>query len=98
MYHLSPDNVDKCLNQLSKYMVTGSKILCDITNSSIEFPKNPKWRGFPFYFHSLEFMQKAGEKYNLKMKNIGCIKDWGYPKELVRLASNHLLEYTRNHA
>jgi len=41
-------------------------------------------------------MQESGEKYNLKMKNLGTMKEWGYPKEVVRLAVNHLLEFTKN--
>jgi len=53
MYHLTPENIDSCLHQMSEYMGTGSKLLCDITNNTMEFPDNSIWSGFPFYFHSL---------------------------------------------
>ncbi len=98
LYHLDDEKIKMCLEHISDRMKPGTKFYGDI----LGFPNKVwgcpdlQWHEFRFYLHTIDFVSKIAEEYNLKVADLGEIQNFNYPKEAGWLRTNKMLEFTKN--
>lgn len=95
MYHLDDEMIEACFENVAARMKPGSRFYGDIIGHPNRVRPDSSWREFSFFLHSPDFLDALGEKYGLKMTNLGKIEAYGYPSR-VDLKTNNMLEFRKN--
>jgi hypothetical protein len=91
MYYFDSVKLEHLMYRISVGLAKKGKFLCDIIGPDhYEFKTNEhNW-----HLHTVESVSQTASKYNLEVKHLGKIEEFGYPKKL-SLRTNILLEITR---
>lgn len=91
LYYFDEDKLKMLMQMILLKMKDNGKFLGDIIG-----PKHYAFRlkEPPYILHSVEDIKNIAKGYNLKVKELGEIKEFGYPK-IISLSTNVLLEITK---
>jgi len=92
LYYFDDDKLKDLMEWLSLALLENGKFLGDIIGPKhYEFKtKEHNWN-----LHTIESLSNIAKQFNLKIKNLGEIENFGYPKRL-SLRFNNLIEITKN--
>ena len=96
LYYFNDEVLGGLLEMVRQRMRPGGKFLGDffaLDHFEFHYPENPGL----YFKHTLESLQSLADKHGLKVRSLGTIEQYGYPKRLT-LHTNLLFEFTAKDA
>lgn len=75
LIHLEDSIAEDCIKFASKHIADNGVFYANV---NIEKHQDSNWQGFPIVFRTLDFYDNLAQKYNLKVKEIGTLKELGH--------------------
>jgi SAM-dependent methyltransferase len=94
LYHLDEDLIKILFRRILQLLARGGKFYGDIIGFPNNVTEKSYWNGFLFYLHTVSGLRDVADRYGLRLRRVGQIASFGYPKEIA-LHTNELLEISK---